>query len=131
MRVEVLEDDALPERVIRDTPEIRERLLRRAGYALDLGQQVAELDEETAEALALVLRQGHDAGDVVALGRTVFLLAEVADEVAAVPVVLRHRVKEERLDVVVEGLVVEEQLGQQAQVLAVDLVDVAVDLEIR
>ena len=47
----------------------------------------------------------------------------------ATPVVaLGHDVEEERLDIVVESLVVEEQLGHQAHVLAVDLVLLAVRL---
>lgn len=42
---------------------------------------------------------------------------------------LGHDVKEERVRVVVECLVVEEEFGQQAQVLCVRLVLAAVDLE--
>lgn len=37
------------------------------------------------------------------------------------PVHLGEDIEEEGLDVEVQGLVVEEQLGQQAQILAVDL----------
>ena len=48
---------------------------------------------------------------------------------AALLVVESKYVEEEGLDVVVQRLVVEEQLGQQAQVLTVDLADVAVHLE--
>ena len=46
-------------------------------------------------------------------------------------VALGHNVEEERLNVVIQGLVVQEQLGQQAQVLAVDFLLLAVDLEDR
>ena len=45
------------------------------------------------------------------------LLGEVRDGVAAVLVALAHDVEEEGVDVVVERLVVEEELGEQAQVL--------------
>lgn len=48
---------------------------------------------------------------------------------AALAVVFGEDVEEERFDVIVERLVVQEQLGQQAEVLAVDLVGVAVHLE--
>ena len=44
-------------------------------------------------------------------------------------VVLSQDIEEERLHVIVEGLVVEEELDQQTEVLAVDLVGVAVHLE--
>ena len=46
-------------------------------------------------------------------------------------VVLSQDIEEERLHVIVEGLVVEEELDQQTEVLAVDLVGVAVHLEDR
>ena len=44
-------------------------------------------------------------------------------------VVLSEDVEKERLDVVVESLVVQEELDEQTEVLAVDLVCVAVYLE--
>lgn len=47
---------------------------------------------------------------------------------ATFAVVLREDVKKEGLHVIVEGLVVQEQLGQQTQVLTVDCAHVAVDL---
>ena len=58
-------------------------------------------------------------------------LWEVADQVAAIVVVVRQHVEEEGLDVVVERLVVEEELREQTQVLAVDLAHVAVHLKHR
>ena len=56
-------------------------------------------------------------------------LAEVSDDVAAVAVHVRHDVEEERFHVEVQSLVVQEQHGQQTQVLAVDLVLLAVHLQ--
>ena len=56
-------------------------------------------------------------------------LGEVADEVAAELVVGGEHVEEERLDIVVQRLVVEKQFGEKTQVLAVDLVGVAIHLE--
>lgn len=44
-------------------------------------------------------------------------------------VALGHDVKQEWLDVVVERLVVEEHLGQQAEILTVDLVLASIHLE--
>ena len=72
----------------------------------------------------------QDAGDVVVLAR-LLLLAEVADDVKAVVVALAHDVEQERVGVVIQGLVVEEQLGQEAQILSVGLVLAAVDLKER
>ena len=48
-------------------------------------------------------------------------LGEVADHAAAVGVSLGHDVEEEGFHVIVEGLVIEEELRQQTQVLTVDL----------
>ena len=68
-----------------------------------------------------MLRQHHNAGEVVAL-RGVFLLGEVAKDVTATTVRLRHHVEEERLNVKIERLVLQEQFGHQAEVLTVDFV---------
>lgn len=56
-------------------------------------------------------------------------LREVADEMTALFIILRESVEQEGLHVIVEGLVVEEEFGQQTEVLAVDLAHVAVHLE--
>lgn len=44
-------------------------------------------------------------------------------------VILRQHVKQKRLHVVIQRLVIEEQLRQQTQILTVDLVHVPVDFE--
>lgn len=61
---------------------------------------LTKMDEKPPEALPLVLRHRHDTGHVVLL-LAVFLLREVADEVAALGVVFGEDVEEEGLDVVV------------------------------
>lgn len=50
---------------------------------------------------------------------------------AAKLVIHSEHIEEERLDVIVQGLVVQEELDQQTQVLTVDLVDVSIHLEHR
>lgn len=55
-------------------------------------------------------------------------LGEVADQMATFVVVLREDVEKEGLDVIVKGLVVQEQLGQQTQVLTVDCANISIDL---
>ena len=80
--------------------------------------------------LALVAWQREDAREVVLL-RRVLLLREVADHVRARVVHLADDVEEEGLDVVVERLVVEEELGEEAEVLAEDALVLGVDLEDR
>ena len=91
-----------------------------------LGEGVREGYQEPPVALTLVGRQREDARQVVVL-RAVLLLAEVPHEVRAVLVLLAQHVEEEVLDVEVKRLVVQEELGQQAQVLAVLLVPGNVD----
>ena len=108
--------------------EVGERFLGGSQFPLAFGEFVAEGDEEFAVALALVLRQREDASDVVALGGFL-LLAEVADEMAAVFVARGHAVEEEGVDVVVERFVVEEEFAEEAEVAAPAPLAAAVDFE--
>lgn len=62
------------------------------------------------------------------LGASWEYLGEVADEVATFAVVLGQDVEKEGLHIIVEGLVVQEQLGQQTQVLAVDCAHIPINL---
>lgn len=55
-------------------------------------------------------------------------LAEIANRVTAFCISQRHHIEQKRLDVIVQCLVVEEKLGQQAQVLAVRFVSLAIHL---
>ena len=71
---------------------------------------------------------GHDTGDVVLL-QAVLLLAEVTHQVTPVLVVVGKHVKEEWFDIVVESLVVQEELDQETEVLAINFVCVAVHLK--
>lgn len=72
----------------------------------------------------------EDAGEVVAFG-AVFFFREVADHVAAVRGAGAHDIEEEGVDVVVEGLVVEEEFAEEAEVAAPGSLPPAVDLEER
>lgn len=87
-----------------------------------------EVDEQITPALALPHWKGHDAAEVVFL-RTAFLLAKVPDEPCANVIDIGDHIEEEGLDIVEKGLVVQKHLGQETEVLAVDLVLAAVDLE--
>lgn len=123
-----IHDRLRPEGAIPQQPQIAERLLRAPELALPFAQLVAEGDEQLAEAHALVLGEGEDARDVVPLGGF-FLFREIADEVAAVRVARVHAVEEEGVDVVIQRLVIEEQLAQQAKVATPAALAAAVDLE--
>ena len=68
-----------------------------------------------------MLRHHEDARDVVPLRREL-LLTEVAGEGLLPPLdLLAEHIEEEGVDVIVESLVVEKKLGEQAQALAVHL----------
>lgn len=112
---------------------------------------LTEVDEHLAVTLPHVLRHGEDAGHVVVQEGVLLLrrekscvqrrrclrqtphkvspptlyLREVANQVTARVVGFGHDVKEEGFDVVVQSLVVQEEFGQQAQILTVDLKEVA------
>lgn len=62
------------------------------------------------------------------LGASCPYLGEVTDKVATFAVVLGEDIEKEGLDIIVEGLVVQEQFGQQTQVLAVDCAHIPVNL---
>lgn len=121
-------EDLLPELAVAEQAQIGERLLRGAQLALALAELVGEGDEQATQPLPLILRERQDTRHVVALGR-LLLLAEVPDQVAAVLVARHHAVEQERVHVVVERLVVQEELRQQAQVAAPRALPPPVDLE--
>lgn len=55
-------------------------------------------------------------------------LREVTDKVATFAVILGEDVEKEGLHIIVEGLVVQKQLGQQTQVLTVDCAHIPINL---
>jgi len=65
-------------------------------------------------------REGHDTTQIVVL-RATLLLAEIPHESRAKFVHERDDVEQERLDVVEERFVIQEHLGEEAEVLAIDL----------
>lgn len=78
--------------------------------------------------MALPHREGHDTTNVVVFGAP-FLLAEVSNESGTAIIDFGHNIEEERLDVIEKGFVIQEHLGEQAKVLAIDLVLASIDLE--
>lgn len=95
--------------------KITERLLWRTELAFALAELVTEGDEQSPVSTPLVLGQGQDTSEVVTLSG-VLLLGEVSDKMATRLVPRAHAIEEEGVDVVVERLVVEEELAQQAEV---------------
>jgi hypothetical protein len=70
----------------------------------------------------------ENAGNIVHAGWSL-LLGKVTHEMAAELVIFSHDVEEEWFHVVVKGFGAKEELGQETEVLAVDRVLTAVDLE--
>ncbi len=91
-------------------------------------KKLTEMDQKSSVSLTLVLRHCHDARDVILL-LTKLLLGKVADQVATLAIIHRQYIKEERFDVIVKRLVIEKELCQKAEILAIDLVDVAIHLK--
>ena len=70
----------------------------------------------------------QDAGHVVIV-LTLLLLAEVTDEVAAFRISSSHAVEQERVDIVVEGFVIEKEFGEEAEIAAPSPLPPAVNLK--
>ena len=75
-----------------------------------------------------MLWECQNACEIVSLCR-VLLLAEVPDHVAAGLIDFRYDVKVERVNIIIEGLVIKEKLGEETQILAVNRFQRAVDLK--
>ena len=75
-----------------------------------------------------MLWEGENTGDVIPL-RALLFLAEVSNEMAATLVARGHAVEEKRIDIVVEGLMVEEELGKETEIAAPGTLPPAVYLE--
>ena len=86
------EERARPERLIRHAAKVRQGLFRRPRLFFYARKRVGEGDDELAVALALVLGQGEDAGEVVVVGR-LLLLGEVAHDVEALAAARGTRVR--------------------------------------
>mmetsp|Transcript_158 Transcript_158/g.437 ORF Transcript_158/g.437 Transcript_158/m.437 type:complete len:335 (+) Transcript_158:66-1070(+) len=114
-----LKELARPVATVAHEPQVRKRSLGRAELLLALGELVGEPDHKLAVASSLVAGQREDARQVVVLLGNA-LLGEVANHVRALVVARADHVEEEGLHVVVESLVVQEELREQAQVLAED-----------
>lgn len=82
--------------------------------------RLTELDQSVPETPPLPNRQTHDTTQIP-LVRTAFLFREISHELGAVLIELGEDVEEKRFDVVEEGFVVEEHLGEEAEVLTVEL----------
>lgn len=123
-----LEESGRPITPVGEQSQIGERFLRRSALALDFGEFVGEFYEQTTVTLALIRWKYENAGHVVVLGRF-FLLGEVADNMKSAIIALTHYVEEERIRVVVQRLVVEEQFGEKTQILSVLFVLPSVDLK--
>lgn len=128
---EVLDQPLGPVGHVQLAAHVAEGRLGRPDAVLDGSEFVGEVDYELAVALLLVEGQHQDAVEVVVLLVEVLILREVAHDVVAELVVLGQHVEEEGVRVVLHELVVQEELGQVGQVLAVGLVDLPVDLEHR
>lgn len=81
---------------------------------------LTKVNQKVAPALALPDWQRHNAANVVVLWAH-FLLAEVSNKSSTVVINFSHNIEEEGLDIIKQGFMVEEHLGEQAEVLAVDL----------
>ena len=82
--LEIRQNDARPVRVVRNTPQVAQRALRRAHLPFLFRQLVREGYEKLAVAFSLVRRNHENASEVVGVF-ALFFFREVAHDVVAVP----------------------------------------------
>lgn len=107
--------------------EVTQRLLRGSAFPLFKGEGIAELDDELAVALPLTERHDQDAREVVV--SVPLLPREIPNQVISHGIVLTEDIEVEGVNVVVQGLVIEEELGYQTQIFAVGLLVLRVHLK--
>mmetsp|Transcript_31100 Transcript_31100/g.99812 ORF Transcript_31100/g.99812 Transcript_31100/m.99812 type:complete len:418 (+) Transcript_31100:101-1354(+) len=115
--LENMKELASPMGLVAHTAKIGEGPLGRPFLLLDLRELEGEADDELAVSLSLVLRESEDAGKVV-VHLAFFLLGEISHHMTSLIVTLADNIEEERVDIPIERLVVEEHLGEVAKVLA-------------
>ena len=95
--------------------------------AFNARKKVTKIDQETSKAHFLILWHDHNAGYIVLL-LTGLLLGKIPHQVTSLAIVLGQDVEQKGLNIVVQGLVVQEELGEKTEVLAVDFTDCTVHL---
>jgi hypothetical protein len=80
------------------------------------------------ESTALEDWEDEDAGNIVHTARSLFF-REVSHEMTTELIVLGHDVEKEWFDIVIERFGAEEKFCEQAEILAVDRILTAIDLE--
>merc|ERR1719220_830950 len=123
-----LEEDPAPVTSVTQFPHVTQGLLRAANHPLHLAQLVGEGNQELAVAFPLVGRQGKNAGNIVPVWGLLFF-GEISHYVGPVFVDLTQDVEDEGLHIEIQSLVIQEQFGQQAEVLTVELAFLPVNLE--
>jgi len=143
MLIQQMKQDVFPITPVRHLSQIRQWLFGRPRLALAAGQLVRQRNDEFAVARLLVLRKGEDAGQIVPLARH-FFLGKVPDNARAffwlprararararatmIAIELRHDVKVKGTRVEIQRLVIQKELGQEAEFLTVRRVLLAVD----
>lgn len=90
--------------------------------------ELTKIYQEPPVTLPLVLGHRHYTRHIIFL-HAVLLLREIPHQMAPLFVILRQHIEQKRFHVIIQSLVVQEQLRQQTQVLAVDLIDIPIHLE--
>ena len=108
--------------------EITQWLLRRTLLAFFQRELVTKIDQEFAIAVSLPSWKYHDAGQVV-VHFCLLLFTEVAHHVIAVGLAFTKHIEVEGINLIPNVLVIEEKLGDIAQVFRVNLLLLRVKLK--
>ena len=133
IREEHFDDSPGPKVQVRAVTEIGKRSFGAAWLLLYDRQAIGHLDQDFSVAIPLSKGHDHDARQIIGfrVGISELLLREIPHEVPPVFSDLAEDVKQERLDGILQILVVQEHSADIRQVLAIRLLLAAVDLKKR
>ena len=126
--LDVLNNFLCPERKVALSSQIRKWFFWGSDPLLDFAQFVTHVDQEFSISLSLVERQCEDATQIVAFCE-VLVFTEVAYNVESTFVFFGQYVEQKWHNCVKQEFVIQEQLGEVAQIFTVGWIFVAINLE--
>lgn len=102
-----------------DFPQITQWLLRWSRFPLSFTQFITQANDKLSVTTLLILRKGQNTSQIILLRRHLFL-GKISNNMSPKFIHLANDIKVERVNVIIQRLVIEKQLCQKAQILTVN-----------